>query len=328
MDYDLKIGWHKPQISPYHKLQIDPTNSALHYAIQLFEGMKAYRSSTNLQEVLLFRPEMNMKRMNISAKRIGLPPFDGEELIKCIERFVAIERDWLPYERGYALYIRPTYISMTNQLGVLPPREAKIFIILSPVGPYFTTGFTAIKIICSEGNNRSWPGGFGYAKLGANYGPTLEYLIKIKAMGYHQVLWLIDDKITEVGVMNFFVYWINEQGEKELITCPCDGTILPGVIRDSVITLCKEWGIKVSEKYYTIHQLIEANNTGRLLEAFGTGTAAIICPIREISYKNESHLLIKDPTQSIGELGKRLYDRLLDIQTGVVKHPWSRSIIC
>jgi|LauGreDrversion4_2_1035121.scaffolds.fasta_scaffold293130_2 branched-chain amino acid aminotransferase len=215
---------------------------------------------------------------------------------------------------------------MTNQLGVLPPREAKIFTILSPVGPYFPTGFSAIKIICSENIMRSWPGGFGYAKLGANYGPTLQYFKQIKEMGYQQILWLIDDVVTEVGVMNFFIFWTNKQGEKELITCPLDGTILPGVIRDSVISLCREWNIKVTERHFTIHEVIDSLKEGRFHEAFGTGTAAIICPIKEFSFKDTSYSLFKDPNQNVGDLGKKLYDHLLDIQTGVIKHPWSRSI--
>lgn len=216
---------------------------------------------------------------------------------------------------------------MTNQLGVVPPRESKIFTVLSPVGNYFATGFSALKIVCSEGVHRSWKGGFGYAKLGANYGPTLEYYNQIKSQGFQQILWLIDDKVTEVGVMNFFVFWTNKEGKKELVTCPLDGTILAGVTRDSVITLCKEWGIKVSERYYTIHDMIEANNEGRLHEAFGTGTAAIICPVREISYKGQTHDLIRDPSKTIGELGKKLHDTLLDIQTGVVEHPWTRRVL-
>lgn len=216
---------------------------------------------------------------------------------------------------------------MTNQLGVLPPREAKVFTVLSPVGPYFPTGFSAIKIVCSEDMHRSWPGGFGYAKLGANYGPTLEYFKRIKDQGYHQILWLINDVVSEVGVMNFFVFWTNKQGEKELITCPLDGTILPGVIRDSVITLAKEWGVKVTQRHFTIHEILDSLKEGRFHEAFGTGTAAIICPIKEIAYKNQHYSLFKDADQNVGDLGKKLYNTLLDIQTGVVKHPWSRSII-
>ena len=215
---------------------------------------------------------------------------------------------------------------MTNQLGVIPPREAKLFTVLSPVGPYFPTGFTAIKIVCSEGVNRSWPGGFGYAKLGANYGPTLQYFKKIKDQGFQQILWLLDDVITEVGVMNFFVYWTNKQGEKELITCPLDGTILPGVIRDSVITLCKEWNIKVTQRHFTIQELVESIKEDRFIEAFGTGTAAIVCPIKEISYKNTAYQLFKDQNQNVGALGEKLYNYLLDIQTGAIKHPWSRAV--
>ncbi len=215
---------------------------------------------------------------------------------------------------------------MTNKLGVQPPREAKIFAVLTPVGPYFPTGFSAIKIVCSENIHRSWPGGFGYAKLGANYGPTLEYFKEIKKQGFQQILWLINDTVTEVGVMNFFVYWINKDGEREVVTCPLDGTILPGVVRDSVIQLCKHWNIKMTEKHFTIQEMIDAIKENRFIEAFGTGTAAIVCPIKEISYKGVNYQLFSDPNQNVGELGKRLYDYLLDIQTGVIDHPWTKAI--
>jgi branched-chain amino acid aminotransferase len=243
-----------------------------------------------------------------------------------LEEFIKLDKDWVPDIRGYSLYIRPTYISMTNQLGVFPAREAKLFALFTPVGPYFPTGFSAIKIVCSENIHRSWPGGFGYAKLGANYGPTLEYYKEIKKQGFQQILWLINDQVTEVGVMNFFVYWINKNGEREVITCPLDGTILPGVTRDSVIQLCKDWGIKIVEQHYTIHDIIDAIKEKRLLEAFGTGTAAIVCPIKEISYKGVSYQLFNDPNQNVGDFGKRLYDHLLDIQTGVIDHPWTKVI--
>lgn len=215
---------------------------------------------------------------------------------------------------------------MTDQLGVTPANKSKVFIVNTPVGSYFPNGFEAIRIICNEGINRSWPGGFGHAKLGANYGPTLEYYTEIKKKKYDQVLWLINDTVTEVGVMNFFVYWVNKQGQKELVTCPLDGTILPGVMRDSVITLCKDWGVNVSERYYTIHDLVDAIKENRLLEAFGTGTAAIVCPVRELSYQGKDYALIKEGNKKIGELGQKLYDYLLDIQTGVLDHPWARVL--
>lgn len=165
IDYDVKNGWHKPIINPFHHFMIDPRNSSLHYAIQLFEGMKAYRNEQN--EVFLFRPEMNMKRMNDSAIRIGLFNFDGEELIKCIEKFLDLEKMWIPEKPMHSIYIRPTYISMTNVLGVHACTEAKIFVLLSPVGPYFKS-FKPVSIICSDDNYvRSWKGGFGKYKLGA-----------------------------------------------------------------------------------------------------------------------------------------------------------------
>jgi branched-chain amino acid aminotransferase len=222
------------------------------------------------------------------------------------------------------MYIRPTMISMWDRMGVDFPMKAKLYVILSPVGNYFAAGMAGVRIICNDPDVvRSWPAGFGGAKIGANYAPTLGYYKEIKSKGYDQILWLIDDNITEVGVMNFFVYWVNKQGETELITCPLNGTILPGITRDSVISLCKEWGVKVTEREFTIKEVVEAFKEDRILEAFGTGTAAVICPIKDIVYKDTSYVVDKIGNKPIGELGRKLYDNLLDIQTGVTDHPWS-----
>jgi branched-chain amino acid aminotransferase len=324
IDWDEETGWKAPVISAYHNLEIDPRNSTLHYAIQLFEGMKAYK---NKNKLVLFRPDMNMKRLLVSAERIGLPSFDTTEFMKCIEDLLKIDKDWIPEKTGYSIYIRPTFISMTNVLGVSAPKQAKLFVILAPVAGYFNKGFEPVNIICSENIVRSWPGGFGYAKLGANYGPTLQYFKEIKNQKYDQILWLINDIVTEVGVMNFFVYWTNKSNEKELITCPLDGTILPGVTRDSVIQMAKSWNIKVSEKHYTIQDVMLAQKENRIIEAFGTGTAAVICPIKSISYKGEKINLNLGKEGKVGDLSKKLYEHISDIHYGRVLHPfWSKIV--
>jgi len=323
VDYDEETGgWGHPVISPYHNLEIDPRNSTLHYAIQLFEGMKAYRNENKL---VMFRPDMNMKRLINSATRIALPLFDTNEFMKCIVELLKLEKDWVPTKKGYSIYIRPTYISMTNVLGVSPAKQAKLFVILTPVASYFDKGLSATNIVCSENISRAWKGGFGYAKLGANYGPTLQYFNDVKKHGYDQVLWLVDDVVSEVGVMNFFVLWKNKSGETELITCPLDGTILAGVTRDSVIEIAKSWNIKVTEKHFTIHELIKAHEEGRVIEAFGSGTAAVINPVGSITYQGQTMRLGKEG--QVGDLAMRLYDHISDIHYGKLMHPlWSKVI--
>lgn len=165
IDHNIKDGWSAPVINPYHKFELDPRNQTLHYGIELFEGMKAFR---NGKKVYLYRPELNMKRMNSSAKRVGLPAFDGEELIKCIVKIIKLEESWVRDERGFSLYIRPTFISMADVLGVQPPTHSKLFVILSPVGPYFASGMKPIRLLCNNPDYlRAYPGGFGCYKLGA-----------------------------------------------------------------------------------------------------------------------------------------------------------------
>lgn len=262
IDWSAKDGWTKPYITPYHNFVMDPRNSALHYAISLFEGLKAYRKG---KDIYLFRPELNMKRMNHSAERVGLPQFDGEEFIKCLEKLLFLDKDWAHDERGFSIYIRPTYMSYTDTLGVAVPDKAKLFIIMSPVGPYFTSGYKALSLICNDDSYvRSFPGGFGERKLAANYGPTLQKYKECLDAGYGQVLWLVKDNITECGVMNYFTLIKDKSGQLELITCNLDGTVLPGVTRQSILDLAKSWGIKTSERPFSIHELIECEKEGRV----------------------------------------------------------------
>jgi branched-chain amino acid aminotransferase len=191
IDWTLENGWEKPVISPYHNFSVDPRNSAIHYAISLFEGLKAYR---NNESVYLFRPDLNMIRMRKSAKRLCLPDFDGEELIKCMEKLLILEKDWIYNKRGYSVYIRPTFISTTDILGVSPPTKAKIFTILSPVGPYFTT-VKPLSLVCNDDSYlRSFPGGFGEYKLAANYAPTFQKYKEAITAGYNHILWLVNGK--------------------------------------------------------------------------------------------------------------------------------------
>eukprot|EP01062_Namystynia_karyoxenos_P056182 TRINITY_DN47148_c0_g1_i1.p1 TRINITY_DN47148_c0_g1~~TRINITY_DN47148_c0_g1_i1.p1 ORF type:complete len:392 (+),score=132.53 TRINITY_DN47148_c0_g1_i1:88-1263(+) len=319
-DWDRQDGWGAPRIEPYADLSLSPAASSLHYALQCFEGMKAYRRKDG--EVYIFRPDMNAKRMLRSSTRLEMPGFDIDEFVKAVKELVWVDRDWIPQERGYSLYIRPTMISTDRCLGVAPPRSAMFYVILSPVGPYYREGFKPVKLLADSMNVRAWQGGVGDYKVGANYGPTIHPQVVAGKSGFAQVLWLgPGETVTEVGSMNMMFYWTNTAGEKEVITAPLDGTVLPGVTRDSVLTLLREWGeCKVTERAATIHEVIQAIQDGRMHEAFGTGTAAVISLVDGISYKDQLYSI---PVPGKDGLSIRLLDRIQSIQMGEVEHPWS-----
>jgi branched-chain amino acid aminotransferase len=322
-----KDGWGKPQIIPYHKLELPPSCSALHYAIQCFEGMKAYKGE-NGKDVYLFRPDMNAARLNRSCARLGLPNFSNAEFIKCLAEFVHLERDWIPEKFGYSLYIRPTVISTEETLGVLPPKSALLYVIMSPVGPYFKTGFKPVKLLAEPKYIRAFPGGTGSVKLGANYGPTILPQIEAADRGYNQVLWLFGEnhEITEVGTMNIFFYWINEKGEEELVTPPLVDIVLPGVTRDTIINITRnEWGMRVSERKITMRDVIRSVDEGRMLEAFGVGTACVVAPISAINFK-EKEYEIPAPSKEEGSLAHKLFDHVLNIQYGKIDSQYCWSV--
>jgi branched-chain amino acid aminotransferase len=224
----------------------------------------------------------------------------------------------IPSELGGGIVIRPTYISMTNQLGVLPPGDAKLFVILSALR---YSEINPIKIICNESVSKKNAKAFGHLNLGSNIGPILQYYKEVSAKGYNDILWLLDENVTELNEMNFFVYWVNEENEKELMTCPLDGTVLPGVIRDCVLELCRDWGVKVTERHFSIHELIKSIKENRVIEAFGAGTANNIIPVSEICYKSLSYKISENNKDAVG---KRLADTLMKIQTGtgIINHKW------
>ncbi|XP_016088170.1 branched-chain-amino-acid aminotransferase, cytosolic-like isoform X3 [Sinocyclocheilus grahami] len=235
-------GWQAPQIKPFQNLSLHPASSALHYSIELFEGMKAFRGVDN--RIRLFRPMLNMERMYRSTERSCLPLFDKGELIKCINKLVEIDREWVPYSTDASLYIRPTFIGTEPSLGVSRAGHALLFVIIGPVGPYFATGgFSPVSLLADPRYVRAWRGGVGEYKMGGNYGPTIAVQSEAAKQKCQQVLWLYgeNEEITEVGTMNLFIYWTTEKGEKELVTPPLDGIILPGVTRQSLLDLAREW---------------------------------------------------------------------------------------
>lgn len=319
IEWTAENGWAAPTISPYHAFQMDPSTVVLHYGFEAFEGMKAYRDNDN--KIRIFRPDMNMKRMNKSAERIVLPTFDGDQFIKLIEEFVNVEKDFVPQGKGYSLYLRPTIIGTTATLGVSVPDKALLYVIASPVGPYYSTGFQAVSLEATDYAVRAWPGGVGDKKLGANYAPCIKPQLEAAKRGYQQNLWLFGEEgyITEVGTMNvFFVFKDSQTGKKELVTAPLDGTILEGVTRDSVLTLARDrlgsdW--EVNERKFTIHEVKERAEKGELVEAFGAGTAAVVSPIKCIGFHGED-IQVPLAGGDAGELTKDVGEWIRRIQYG------------
>ena len=309
MDYDPENGWHDGKIVPYGPLALDPATVVFHYGQEMFEGLKAYRTKEG--KVQLFRPDMNAKRTNNTNKRMCIPQIDEQMYIDAIKELVAVDKDWIPQKPDTALYIRPFIIGTDKFLGVAASNTYKFIIILSPVGPYYESGLAPTRIYVENEFVRSAPGGTGYAKIGGNYAAAMIAEQKAHDMGYDQVLWL-DAKegkyVEEIGTSNAFF-----KIDGELYTAPLEGTILPGITRDSMITVMKDWGYKVNEVRFTIEDVFKAAEEGRLEEVFATGTAAVISPVGEL-YWNDRHIVINN--NEIGELSQKLYDELYGIQTG------------
>ncbi|KAG8339806.1 putative Amino transferase class IV [Trypanosoma vivax] len=326
VDSDATGKWGKPSIVPFHNFSMPPQSACLHYALQCFEGMKVYRDSKG--GVRLFRPERNCARFLSSTRRLCFPDFDPSELLALIKEFVKVERDYVPAERGYSLYLRPTAIGTAAEIAAAPSSTSRIFLIASPVGPYYSEGLKPVKLLVEEHRRRAWPGGVGNVKLGANYAAPMLVQRQAQERGLHQVLWLgAHEDVQEVGAMNFFCLWRPSSGssETELITAPLDGTILPGVTRDCVLELARKWGDhRVSERSFTVGELVEALRENRVIECFGCGTAAIVSPVDGLSYKDEFFQIPhQDPAKSITQ---RVLKEITDIQYGDVEHDWSHLV--
>ena len=314
MDYNPQDGWHNPRIEPYASIDMDPATMVLHYGQGVFEGLKAYRTDTGA--VQLFRPKDNFKRMNNSSRLLCIPQIDEDFAIDALKKLLTIEKDWVPSAPGTSLYIRPTIIATDPFLGVRASHTYRFFIILSPVGAYYPEGFNPVKIWVTRNHVRAVRGGVGEAKTLGNYAASLYAGEQAHKQGYTQVLWLDgieQEYIEEVGAMNiFFVI------KGELITPMLTGSILPGITRDSVISLAKMWGIKVSERKIGISEVIDVHAAGELDEIFGSGTAAVISPVGEIKY-GDTVLTVSDG--KVGEMAKKFYNELTDIQYGKTKDP-------
>ena len=319
MEYDEGQGWHDGRVVPYAPLELDPAAVSLHYGQEMFEGLKAYKSRNG--EVLLFRPDMNAKRTNNTNKRLCIPEMEEDLFVEAVKALVNVDSDWIPGKEGTSLYVRPFIIATEAFLGIRPSKAYKFMIIMSPVGSYYEGGLRPTKLYVEDFYVRATKGGTGEAKCGGNYAAALKAQEVAHALGYEQILWLdgVERKyIEEVGTSNaFFVI-----GD-EVITAPLDGTILPGITRNSVITYLSDKGIKVKEKKLTIDELLEAYDDGKLKEMFATGTAAIISPVGELKYKDKV-MTIND--NKIGEIAQDLYDTIYGIQTGAVEDTYNWTV--
>lgn len=321
-DYAVGKGWHDGRVVPYAPFPIDPAAAVLHYAIEMFEGMKAYKTADG--RVLLFRPDMNIKRTNATNERVCIPKLDPELMLEAIKAVVDMDRDWIPTGKNTALYIRPFIFADEPYLGVRPSSSYKFMIILSPVGSYYKSedgNLPVTKIFVEDEYSRAMPGGTGFAKIGGNYAMSLKAQEKAEKAGYSQVLWLdcVDKKyVQEIGTSNaFFVIG------GEVITAPLDGMILPGITRDTILNLLKYWNIPHSERKLTIDEVFEAAKKGNLNESFASGTAAVISPVGELCWKGEKVSVNGGKT---GPIAQRLYQTILGIQTGSLKDEFGWTV--
>ncbi len=321
MDYEEGKGWIDPRIVPYHKLELDPSCMVFHYGQEMFEGLKAYKADDG--RILLFRPDKNIERANRSNRRICIPKIPEDIFMEALKAVVKIDQDWIPTKPGTSLYIRPFVIATDPFLGVRPSHTYKFMIILSPVGAYYASGLDPVKIWIEDEYVRAVKGGIGEAKTGGNYVASLASQVKAHEEGYAQVLWLdgVHRKyIEEVGAMNIF-FKINGT----VVTPKLNGSILPGVTRDSALQLCRLWSIPVEERTISVDEVVKTAESGEMEECFGTGTAAVVSPVGELRFEQE-----KMPIggNKIGELTQRIYDTITKIQLGRIEGPegWSVEV--
>lgn len=321
MDYDCEIGWHNARIVPFQNISLHPASTVLHYGAEIFEGLKAYRTEDG--EIRLFRPMENIKRMNNSANRMCLPEINEEDFLQALKEFVEFEKDFVPHSFGTSLYLRPYMFGNDESLGVHTVKKANFIIIASPSGSYYKEGINPVKIMIESEDVRAVKGGTGEAKCGGNYAASNRAGEKASQKGYSQVLWLdgVHRKyIEEVGAMNVMF-----KIDGEIVTPALNGSILPGITRKSCIEVLKSFGYKVNERLVSVDELVEALKNGKLEEAWGTGTAAVVSPIGRFCYQDVEYDVNNG---EIGEVAKKLYDTLTGIQWGKVedKYNWIYKI--
>jgi branched-chain amino acid aminotransferase len=303
-------GWQASEMKPFSDFSLHPATMMLHYGQQVFEGLKAF-TGPSADDILLFRPGMNIDRFNRSCERLCIPTVDPELFMEHMSLLIRKDRDWIPRAPGTSLYVRPTVIAADPYLGVRPSNTYLFFIILCPVGAYYPEGFQPVKIMVTDRYVRACRGGVGEAKTAANYAASLLAAEEAHAAGFTQVLWLnAVDKVSieEVGTMNIF-FRIND----EIITPALEGTILPGVTRDSVIRFAGEsMGLKVTERQISIDEVVAAAENGTLQEIFGSGTAAVISPVSLFRYKGKDYTVADGKT---GPVAGKLFEEITGMQT-------------
>ncbi len=312
MDYTEGEGWHDPRIIPYQPFVLDPACVVFHYAQEIFEGMKAYRTADG--KIQLFRPDCNAQRMNDSADRLCIPRIPTEDYIQAVKALVEVEKDWVPHTDGASLYIRPYTFATDVGLGVHASKHYTFAIICSPSGAYYAEGIDPVRIYVEDEFIRAAPGLTGFTKCGGNYAASIKAGEMAEEQGFAQVLWLdgVEKKyVEEVGSMNIMF-----KISGKIYTAACVGTVLPGVTRRSCIELCKDWGYEVIEGKLPIADVMKAAKEGKLEEVFGTGTAAVVSPVKELRWKDEV-AYISDG--KIGPLTQKLYDTLTGIQWGKIE---------
>ncbi len=297
MNYTAGQGWHDARIVPYAPFQLDPATAVLHYAQEIFEGMKAYRTADGT--IQLFRPDCNAKRMQDSADRLCIPPIPEEDYIQAVKAIVDVDRDWVPHSDGASLYIRPFAFASDVGLGVHAAKEYIFCIICSPSGAYYAEGINPVRIYVEDDYIRAAPGLTGFTKCGGNYAASIKAGELAEEQGYAQVLWL--DGVEKNKI------------DGKVYTAATVGTVLPGVTRRSCIELLKDWGYEVIEGKLAIADVMAAARAGKLEEVFGTGTAAVVSPVKELVWKGE-HAYIGDG--QIGPVTQKLYDTMTGMQWG------------
>ena len=283
MDYTEGQGWHDARIVPYQPFEIDPATVVLHYAQEIFEGLKAYRTADN--KIQLFRPDCNGKRMNDSADRLCIPNIPVEDFVQAVKTLVEVDKDWVPHLDGSSYYIRPFIFANDVGLGVHASKHYVFCIIGAPSGAYYAEGINPVRIYVEDEYIRAAPGLTGFTKCGGNYAASIKAGEMAEEQGFAQVLWLdgVEKKyVEEVGSMNIMF-----KIDGKIYTAACTGTVLPGVTRRSIIELCKDWGYEVIEGKLAIADVMQAAKEGKLEEVWGTGTAAVVSPVKELKWKDE-----------------------------------------
>ena len=281
MDYDPAKGWHNPVIKPAENLPMHPATMFIHYGQAIFEGLKAFKTENG--DVVIFRPEDHLERLNKSAKRVCIPEVDVPFMMHALRELISIERDWIPAKEGESLYIRPFVFGSDSFLGVKSSSRFKLIILLSPVGAYYAEGFKPVKILAQDDYVRAVRKGIGECKTPANYAASLLAAEEARKKGFSQVLWLdgVEQKyIEEVGTMNIFIRF-----KDEVATPKLNGSILPGVTRKTVIQILKDWNYPINERMISIDEVVSEYKKGNVLGIFGTGTAAIISSVGWLTYK-------------------------------------------